>query len=79
MKQGLLVLSLLACVIFCEKPEKEAHFYCRKCGTLIANYSSLIDKKSENAQFRGELENQEGEIHVHYDQFDSNVIFRPSY
>lgn len=53
--------------------DEDVHFYCRVCGSLIANNSSIIEKKSENVDSTVELANQEDGVHIHYSSFESSV------
>lgn len=73
MKQLFLSFLLFYLVVSCETKGKEVLFYCRMCGALITNYSSLLDKTSSNAQLRKELRSLEKGLHIHYDQFVENV------
>ncbi len=73
----LLCLVLLFSFSVCnaEEERKEVHFYCRVCGSLIANYSSVVKKEALHVDEHAQLENQKGNLRIEYDRFDSSVWF----
>ena len=48
-------------------------FYCRVCGQVIANYSSIIEKDADNVDSISELGNQNNGVQIQYDSFESSV------
>ena len=70
-----LVLLFRFSVCNAEEERKEVHFYCRVCGSLIANYSSVVKKEALHVDEHKQLENQEGNLRIEYDSFGSSVCF----
>ena len=68
-----LSVLLLLCIGHAELEHHEVHFYCRVCGALIANYSSIIEKSPEMADKHGHLDHQEENVVIPYDSFHSSV------
>ena len=70
-------LLLVASIQGCETNEhsrgKDVVFYCRVCGSIIANYSSIVEKDAEGVDVVAELYNQEGDLQIQYDSFESSV------
>jgi len=70
-------LLLVASIQGCETNErsrgKDVVFYCRVCGSIIANYSSIVEKDAEGVDAIAELDNQEGGLQIQYDSFESSV------
>ena len=59
----------------CQIEEKDGIVYCRVCGSIIANTSNIIIKEAEERDFSNEVENQESNVHIHYDSFESSVFY----
>lgn len=66
-------IFLLMIILVIGHGDEDVHFYCRVCGSLIANSSSIIEKKPENADSTVEMTNQEDGVHIHYNSFESSV------
>ena len=75
----LIYLVLLITIVDCRNEEKEGLVYCRVCGSVIANVSHITMKEAEERDYNKELENQEGNAHIHYDSFESSVSHYYSY
>ena len=74
----LLAVLLLSLGAFAHETEhSENHFYCRVCGSIIANSTSLVPKEAEGVHVRGQLENQDGDTVIWFDSFDSSVGICP--
>ena len=80
----MVLLMLFAFLFLCvgtfshETEHSENHFYCRVCGSIIANSTSLISKEAEGVHVRGQLENQDGDAVIWFDSFDSSVGICPN-
>lgn len=71
MRLALLFLFLGA---FAQEAEQSVnHFYCRVCGSIIANSTSMIAKEAKGVHTRGQLEDQDAETVIWFDSFDSSV------
>lgn len=68
------LLSLIT-IVNCQIEEKDGIVYCRVCGSIIANTSNIIIKEAEERDFSNEVENQESNVHIHYDSFESSVFY----
>lgn len=53
--------------------KEDVVFYCRVCGHVIANYSSIIEKDADDVDSISELENQVNGIQIPFDSFESSV------
>ena len=65
----------LITIVNCQIEEKDGIVYCRVCGSIIANTSNIIIKEAEERDFSNEVENQESNVHIHYDSFESSVFY----
>ena len=74
---SLLSLLLIVAIYGCEHNDhsssKNVVFYCRACGSIIANYSSIIEKDAEGVDAIAELDDQEEDVQIQYDSFESSV------
>lgn len=64
---------LLLTVVYSCNDKQETQFYCRVCGAIIANYSSIIEKDAEHVDSVSDLLGQEEGVQIQYDSFESSV------
>ena len=78
-------LMLFALLLLCfgvsthESEHSVNHFYCRVCGSIIANSTSMITKEAKGVHSRGQLEDQDGDAVIWFDSIDSMVSAHQHY
>ena len=66
-------LLLLVGVLAHETEHPVNHFYCRVCGSIVVNSTSIVAKEAEGVYSKGKLEDQDGDEVIRYDSFDSSA------